>query len=1087
MVGLLSIQSLVWVSTKAADEPDDLLQAYFVQPTIGEVIPPDSYFDIQAMLSADTDSDFSTVYFNLSNPEENIDLNFETFLSDNSVWQSINYVDTSQLPGGTYYLSAEAHIYVNGNLVDSWQSVPQVLDIAGGTEMAAPGDQQANAARFIVYEPIEGVVLTHQGGLTVKASGNIYVSGMYFVLLNDNLEEIDRVGGGSIDDPENPDGSDYFSWIADFNLNYLENGTYHIAVNIDDYILEHPDILIELTGVSFVLDVPPLDDPLEGTIISPTTEQVSGVVDITVEFSEPLIAGTLVEANIMTSTETVVTLHMSSDDTIQYLADWDTTGLDNGPYELRIFVDNDEIVSKEVIVDNIIESAITMVQPDTGDTIRSDSFQVEFITNFLADDFTVEFISNDDASITTGIILIDTTDGYSWVTTINLNDIFIDGSYSLFTRTFNEDLPNGSMATQFSFILLDREEDDPPIPPEVPEDIILGLSNPGSNLADLIDLQATANYPNLDIDFVFSNSTDQEEILRLPATYFEDVYVANFDTSLLVNNNYYLLASTIFDDVVIDSDSILVTIFNTIEEGELCGDGEVNQTEEQCDDGNNENEDGCSEFCMLEEGPSCGDGEINQDIEECDDGNDNDNDDCSNECLLIEETYCGDGEINQDIEECDDGNDNDNDDCSNECLLIEETPYTPPANGGGDGDSVVIYDLDTTCLEVGIVDEVTCLHFLSLLSGSIDPICLEQTIYDPIACEDYLNIIYVDPECQEADIIDREQCKDYLLEKYVGSVDCQLDDQALCSSILRDEYLNRLVVEVNHQNIITDTVESLLGQNVNLQDLGNQLEDNGLDKNILPLVPDVGTQILLANSQDEIILENRELLTVLNSAVLIIDTDGDGLPDDLEEYYGTDIYNSDSDGDGYTDAEEIQNGYSPNGDGRLEIARTVFDEIILSNIPLKQPKFAPLNVDNSLTVKEVVNVDDKIRLNGQAEPDTWVNIYLYSDLPLVMTTKTDANGNWSYTIQKSLQDEHHRVYVTVNSMTGKVVKQSAPTSFLVKSAKAVTADDYFDTATTADATSNMIFYYIAGAILLIIIGLGVILLLNRRRPDNLGV
>lgn len=41
------------------------------------------------------------------------------------------------------------------------------------------------------------------------------------------------------------------------------------------------------------------------------------------------------------------------------------------------------------------------------------------------------------------------------------------------------------------------------------------------------------------------------------------------------------------------------------------------------------------------------------------------------------------------------------------------------------------------------------------------------------------------------------------------------------------------------------------------------------------------------------------------------DTDGDGLPNDLELIYHTDETNPDTDGDGYQDGEEVRNGYNP--------------------------------------------------------------------------------------------------------------------------------------------------------------------------------
>jgi len=45
-----------------------------------------------------------------------------------------------------------------------------------------------------------------------------------------------------------------------------------------------------------------------------------------------------------------------------------------------------------------------------------------------------------------------------------------------------------------------------------------------------------------------------------------------------------------------------------------------------------------------------------------------------------------------------------------------------------------------------------------------------------------------------------------------------------------------------------------------------------------------------------------------------LDSDQDGLPDYIEKVLGTDENNSDTDGDGYSDFEEIKNGYNPIGD-----------------------------------------------------------------------------------------------------------------------------------------------------------------------------
>lgn len=60
------------------------------------------------------------------------------------------------------------------------------------------------------------------------------------------------------------------------------------------------------------------------------------------------------------------------------------------------------------------------------------------------------------------------------------------------------------------------------------------------------------------------------------------------------------------------------------------------------------------------------------------------------------------------------------------------------------------------------------------------------------------------------------------------------------------------------------------------------------------------------------------------SAAEIVDSDKDGLSDDIELKLGTDPNNPDTDGDGYKDGEEVANGYNPLvGDNNQEVKRRV--------------------------------------------------------------------------------------------------------------------------------------------------------------------
>ena len=104
-----------------------------------------------------------------------------------------------------------------------------------------------------------------------------------------------------------------------------------------------------------------------------------------------------------------------------------------------------------------------------------------------------------------------------------------------------------------------------------------------------------------------------------------------------------------------------------------------------------------------------------------------------------------------------------------------------------------------------------------------------------------------------------------------------------------------------------------------------------------------------------------------------------------------------------------------------------------------------------------------------------VALYIYSDLPLVITTKTDEYGNWKYELDQSLIEGEHEVYVAINDDTGKVIEKSKPLNFFVKEASAVSVKDFVSTAKASSEEPResevSIYYYLLITLFMAITGI----------------
>ncbi len=232
-----------------------------------------------------------------------------------------------------------------------------------------------------------------------------------------------------------------------------------------------------------------------------------------------------------------------------------------------------------------------------------------------------------------------------------------------------------------------------------------------------------------------------------------------------------------------------------------CGNGIVTAGEE-CDDGNTVNGDGCDNNCTV---PRCGNGIVTGN-EECDDGNHVNGDSCDNNCT---EPRCGNGIVTAG-EECDDGNTVDGDGCDGNC--------TKPACGNGvvtagelcdDANTVSGDGCDVNCTVTGCGNGIV----------TLGEECDDGNLVDGDGCESDCTlprcgngIVEGDEECDDGNTVDGDGCSADCHQQEVcldlqdndgdGLIDCDDPDCPPCLPILKDP----AVLKFNKRKLDTFTI-----------------------------------------------------------------------------------------------------------------------------------------------------------------------------------------------------------------------------------------------------------------------------------------
>lgn len=163
--------------------------------------------------------------------------------------------------------------------------------------------------------------------------------------------------------------------------------------------------------------------------------------------------------------------------------------------------------------------------------------------------------------------------------------------------------------------------------------------------------------------------------------------------------------------------------------------------------------------------------------------------------------------------------------------------------------------------------------------------------------------------------------------------------------------------------------------------------------------------------------EKREEVVIKND----LDSDNDGLPDNLEKILGTDMNNFDTDRDGYKDKEEIKNGYSPllafsekyNQDelGKIKTNIKNFNLEIYEDIFSEKKTEKINNFENTVSVAPSLPV-----FVPSATPSESI-LPAVSSVPAIIKEK-NINKDWTYIIYTPANFDRNKEHILVLVLSG---------------------------------------------------------------------
>jgi len=392
--------------------------------------------------------------------------------------------------------------------------------------------------------------------------------------------------------------------------------------------------------------------------------------------------------------------------------------------------------------------------------------------------------------------------------------------------------------------------------------------------------------------------------------------------------------------------------------------------------------------------------------------------------------------------------------------------------------------------------------------------CVKSGWTDKNDCELYLYHSRIVSDCRSSGLNTQDQCREYLLSKYGKPLKCQNLSDESCNALINNFILAdmKTVISPEVEQKLTEVagmtaVIDVQNKTITVEVAGTPTSAGGNNTQTtkevkvdnMPITSSVSEQVSVSLLSTQVKSEQQNLSPV----AIAFDSDGDGLPNDVEKRLGTDPNKKDTDGDGYNDSQELQAGSDPLNPlstplnvstKKSTVVMAEVDKAIVNGKSLEQPKYSTPTAITALAVSSVATVKpqenqaptNNLKFEGKAKPNQVITLFIYSTMPIVVTVQADANGNWNYELDKTLVDGTHEVYVAVNNNEGKIVESSLPTPFFIEKAQAVSVNDFVATGDASQIPSqatNMMMLYVFSGVAVILLLIAAFLIIKQRFAD----